>query len=451
MTTNSHYDCIVIGGGPAGSTAAALVAEAGFSTLLLERDAMPRFHVGESLMPETYWTFKRLGVLDKLRASAFPRKYSVQFVNHAGKESAPFYFQDADPRECSQTWQVLRGDFDQMLFENAREKGADCRDRTRVLDVLLEGETARGVRVQTADGETQQIDGRVIIDASGQQSLLAHKLHLREETPGLRKASIWAYYRGGHRDTGVDEGATVILHTRDKRCWFWYIPLPDDMVSVGVVSDADVLLKGRGKPESVFEEELCNCPAVLERLMNAELVSEFRVIRDFSYVTSRPAGDGWVLVGDAYGFLDPIYSSGVFLALKSGEMAADCVIAGLRSGDTGAHQLSGWCDEFNQGMNWIRKLVYAFYTDAFSFGRFIREHPHHRKNLTDLLVGKVFHDAAGNIFNDMDPWLLWTSHCGPGACSATPLRRRYVRRATRRGLARLGRFDFGQTECHLPK
>ena len=122
------FDCIVLGGGPAGTTAAALVAESGFSTLLVDRDAMPRFHVGESLMPETYWTLKRLGVLNKLKKSPHTKKHSVQFVNHEGRASAPFYFSQHDPRECSQTWQVVRGDFDQMLFENAREKGADCRD-----------------------------------------------------------------------------------------------------------------------------------------------------------------------------------------------------------------------------------------------------------------------------------------------------------------------------------
>jgi len=177
------------------------------------------------------------------------------------------------------------------------------------------------------------------------------------------------------------------------------------VTSVGVVAEADYLLRGRGSPESVFEEELCNCPAVLERLMNAELTSEFRVIRDFSYVSRQPAGPGWVLVGDAFGFLDPIYSSGVFLALKSGEMAADCIAEGLAAGDVSAAQLGRWCPAFSQGMTWIRKLVYAFYAEGFSFGRFIREFPHHRANLTNLLVGKVFHSTAGDIFQDLDPWL----------------------------------------------
>lgn len=399
------YDCIVVGGGPAGSTVAALVAEAGLNTLLLERDKFPRFHVGESLMPETYWTLRRLGVLEKMKHSAYPKKFSVQFVNHEGRESAPFYFHEIDDRENSQTWQVLRSEFDQMLFQNAAEKGAECRQASRVLEVLFDGPRAHGVRVQSKDGKAQEISGRVIVDATGLQSMLANRLGLREEHPGLRKGSIWAYYRSARRDEGIDEGTTVILHTRDRKCWFWSIPLPNDITSIGVVGDADYLLKDRGTIEAVFEEELCNCPAVLERLMNAKLVSEFRAVRDFSYVTRKSAGDGWVLVGDAHGFLDPIYSSGVFLALKSGEMAADCIVEGLAAGDLSAAQLGKWVEQYQQGMTWIRKLVYAFYTDGFSFGQFIREFPHHKSSLTNLLVGKVFHSTAGDIFQDLDPWL----------------------------------------------
>jgi flavin-dependent dehydrogenase len=148
----NHYDCIVIGAGPAGSTAAALVAEAGCSTLLVERERVPRFHIGESLMPETYWTLQRLGVLERMKSSPFIKKLSVQFVSASGKESQPFFFRDHDPRECAETWQVERADFDKLLFDNAAEKGADCRDRTRVLSVDFEDRRATGVTLQTDDG-----------------------------------------------------------------------------------------------------------------------------------------------------------------------------------------------------------------------------------------------------------------------------------------------------------
>lgn len=419
---DTAYDCIVIGGGPAGSTTATLVAEAGYRTLLLEREKMPRFHIGESLMPETYWTLQRLGVLDQMQASPFVKKYSVQFVANTGKESQPFYFQERDNRECSQTWQVLRSEFDQMLWDNAAAKGAECRDETRVLDVLMTGDQATGVRCVSAAGATREHVAKVVVDATGQQSLLAMKFGIRTPNPRLRKAAVWGYYENARRESGIDEGATLILHTKTKDCWFWYIPLHANIVSVGVVGDVDYLLKGRGQPATIFEEELCNCPAVLNRLVDAKLVSEFRILREFSYNAARPSGDGWVLVGDAYAFLDPIYSSGVFLALKSGEMAADAIVEGLRNGDTSAGQLGKWADEFDLGLKWIAKLVYAFYTRDFSFGKFTMQHPEHKGGITDLLVGKVFSQQAGAVFDDLEPWMARASEASgepsPSAASA---------------------------------
>jgi len=402
---NEHYDCLVMGGGPAGSTVAALVAQAGWRTLLVEREQIPRFHVGESLMPETYWIFERLGVLDRMRRSEFVKKLSVQFVSHSGKESEPFFFDAHDPRECSQTWQVERSRFDQMLFENAAMQGAECRDQVRVRQVLFADGRAVGARLQGAGEEARDVAAQVVVDATGQQSLIASALGIRRVNPDLRKTAIWAYYRNARRDPGRNAGATVILHTQTKDAWFWYIPLSGAITSVGVVADTDYLLRSRSTPEQLFEEELVNCPSVTERLMDAELVSKFHVAKEFSYSTEQPAGDGWVLVGDAWGFIDPIYSSGVFFALKSGEMAADCILEGLARGDTAAAQLGRWSNEFEAGTRWVRKLVQAFYTKHFSFGRFMSEYPEHRGNLTDILIGRVFHPEAGRIFQDMDPWL----------------------------------------------
>jgi flavin-dependent dehydrogenase len=400
-----QYDCVVIGGGPAGCTSAALVAEAGFSTLLVEREQVPRFHIGESLMPETYWVFERLGVLDKMKASNFVKKMSVAFVSHTGAESNPFFFKEHDPRECSSTWQVERAEFDKMLFDNATEKGADCRDETRVLDVMIEDERAVGVRLQARGSNAQDVAAKVIVDATGQQAFLANRLGLKVEYPDLKKAAIWGYYRNARRDTGEHGGATIIMHTNEKKSWFWYIPLQDEITSIGVVGDRDYLLKSRGTPEDIFEDELVKCPALADRLMDAELTSEFRVAKEFSYKTTQHAGDGWVLVGDAWGFIDPIYSSGVYFALKSGEHAADAIVAGLRAGDTSAKQLGRWLDDFHSGTKLIRQLVDAYYTNEFSFGRFMKEHPEHRGNLTDLLIGRIFRDGAGKIFDDMAPAL----------------------------------------------
>ena len=398
-----NYDCIVIGGGPAGSTAAALVAERGYSTMLVEREKVPRFHVGESLMPETYWTLQRLGVLDQMKSRGFVQKMSVQFVGDSGRESQPFFFRQHDPRECSQTWQVERAEFDQMLFDNAAAKGADCYDQTRVMSVIFAENRAEGVRLTTAAGETQDVRARVVVDATGQHALIANSLGLRTDDPDLQNAAIWGYYRNARRDEGDNGGATIILHTKGKHSWFWFIPLSDNVASIGVVSTAQYLFKDRGKPTDVFQEELTKCPALVERLAEAELVSPLRVAKEFSFTTQQQAGDGWVLIGDAFGFIDPVYSSGVYFALKSGEMAADAIVEGLRNGDTSQRQLGAWVTPFASGTQWIRKLVTAYYTNEFSFGHFLRDHPDHRANLTDLLIGRIFHDGAGQIFDDMLP------------------------------------------------
>lgn len=396
----SSPEVVVIGGGPAGSTAATLIAQRGRRVCLVERERFPRFHIGESLMPETYWTFRRLGVLDRMKNSAFVKKYSVQFVSDTGRESQPFYFFENSAHECTQTWQVLRSEFDAMLLDNARNFGVEVRQGTRVLDILFEGDRAVGIRTQAENGVEETMRAEVVIDASGQSSLIASRLKLREPDPQLRKAAIWTYFEGAQRDAGLDEGATLVLYTQGKKGWFWYIPLHRDVVSVGVVASLDYLLKDRGSHEAVFHEELDRCFAAKKRVAGSRQVNGFFTTKDFSYRSRLVAGSGWVLVGDAFGFLDPIYSSGVFLALKSGEMAADAVADGLDTGDTSATQLGKWGPTFIQGMDRMRQLVYAFY-EGFSFGQFVRRHPEMKRHIVDLLTGDLFKDSIDAVWRPM--------------------------------------------------
>ena len=354
--SSSTYDVVVIGGGPAGSTTSTLLAQHGLKVGLFEREKFPRFHIGESLIPETYWVLKRLNMLPKMQRSHFIKKYSVQFVNASGKLSAPFYFRDNKPHECSQTWQVVRSEFDQMMLDNAREHGVEAFDGVHVVDVLFEGDRATGVRIQDQDGR-RDISAKVVVDASGQAAMLQNRFKLRLWDPILNKGAIWTYWKGAYRDTGRDEGATMVLQTVTKNGWFWYIPLHDDIVSVGVVAPFDYLFKGRNGHEQTYHEEVESCPAVKDRVSKATRATGYFATRDYSYRAKEVAGNGWVLVGDAFGFLDPLYSSGVLLALRSGEMAADAIAEGLKSGDVSAAQLGKWGQGFNEGVDRMRRLV----------------------------------------------------------------------------------------------
>lgn len=398
---DKKYDIAVVGGGPAGSTVAALCAEQGHKVLLVEREKTPPLKVGESLMPDTYWSFKRLGLLDKLEQSAFPRKYSVQFFGSSGKGSVPFYFDEHNPHESAVTWQVRRDLFDQMMLDNAVEKGARVLQGAAVDRVLFDGDRAVGIRLRQPEGG--DIGARVVVDATGQSALIARRLGIKKNEASLKKASIFTHFRGARRDEGRDEGATLIMHTSDRACWFWFIPLPDDVASVGVVGDLSYLFGGRKGVEAqeIFERELDKCPALKERLQAAEQLNSVRTTRDFSYRADRVAGDGWVLVGDAYCFLDPMYSSGVFLALKSGELAADAIDAALKADDTSAARLGIFGDELAGGTEAIRKLVYAFYDAEFSFGRFLKAHPECRQGVVDILSGSVFKESVHRIFEPM--------------------------------------------------
>ncbi len=392
---------IVIGGGPAGTTVSTLIAQKGYQVVVLERETFPRFHIGESLIPETYWVLERLNMLPKMKNSHFVKKYSVQFISENGKLSAPFYFHDNKPHDCSQTWQVRRSEFDQMMVENAVEHGAVVRQGVRVLDVLFEEERAVGVRFLDEQGKEQELRADVIVDASGQSAMLMHKLKTKVSDPYLNKGSIWTYFEGAHRDEGIDAGATIIMQTKEKKGWFWFIPLHDNITSIGVVADFEYLFKGRGDNEQTFYEEVERCPGVKARIEGAKQVNKIYATKDFTYRAKAATGDGWVMIGDAFGFLDPLYSSGVLLALKSGQLAADSICDALEKGDTSKESLGTWEEDYVNGMNRMRKLVVSYY-EGFNFGAFIRKYPDYRGKVTDLLIGDLFKEDLDPVLDSID-------------------------------------------------
>jgi flavin-dependent dehydrogenase len=415
----TETDVVVIGGGPAGSTAGTLIAQQGRKVRLFEREHFPRFHIGESLIPCTYFVLERLNMLPKMRNSHFVKKYSVQFINQHGKLSEPFYFVEHKDHPSSQTWQVLRSELDEMLLQNSREHGVEVEEGVHVLAVLWEGERAVGVRIKREDGTQEEVRAKVVVDASGQSSVIMDRLGLREWDPVLKKAALWTYWEGAYRDVGRDEGATLVIQVKGKQGWFWYIPQHDNTISVGVVAGYDELFKSRGNKthEQIYFEEVDRCPGLKPRLANAKRVAPFRAAKEYSYKAKRAAGDGWVLVGDAFAFLDPLYSSGVLLALRSGQMAADAVVEGLAKGDTSAAQLGHWEPGFVQGLERMRRLVCAYY-DGFSFGRFVKRFPHLKGLVTDLLIGDLFKDEVDQVWPAMEQ--VWEEVRQPEAAGATP-------------------------------
>lgn len=398
---NDNYDVIIIGGGPSGSTAATILADYGHKVLVLERGKFPRHHIGESLMPNTYWTFKRLGMLEKMKASNFTVKESVQFVTPSGKDSAPFFFPDWDPAEWTYTWQVERSLFDQMMLDNARGHGAEVAEQANVREVLFESDRAVGVKA-VIGGQPREIRAKVVIDASGQSGIISRQLKLRYGDEKLKNAAIYSYYKGALRDSGRNAGATLVIATPEPGGWFWFIPLSNDITSVGVVAPPNYLYNGRGDdPGAILDEEIANCPGMARRVENAERVAQIYTTADFSYRSKCCAGDGWILIGDAFGFLDPLYSSGVMLALKSGELGADAVHEALTAGDTSGTRLGKFGPAVAEGMQRIRMLVYAYYDPNFRMGAFVREFPQYKNHITRILIGDVFNEEVAEVFSVM--------------------------------------------------
>ncbi|MEM8930595.1 MAG: tryptophan 7-halogenase, partial [Acidobacteriota bacterium] len=312
------------------------------------------------------------------------------------------YFGETAAEEFAQTWQVLRSEFDQMMFTNAERHGVDAVQGVAVKKVCFDdAQRATGVQLDV-DGERREVRSKVVIDATGQRALMSRQLSLRTTDPNLRQATIFTHFKGAVRDEGLDEGATLILQTRDQNSWFWYIPLPDDVVSVGVVGPIDTLIRGRqGNPQAIFDEELALCPALGPRVEQARQLMPVQVLNEFSYMTKQPAGDGWVLAGDAFGFLDPMYSTGVLLALRSAEMAADTVVEALAEGDLSGERLGRFSPRLLAGMSAFRKLVYAFYDKDFSFGGFLKRFPDHRDEVVRILVGDVFDHDFDPFYRDL--------------------------------------------------
>lgn len=391
----TDWDVLIIGGGPAGASAATVLADHGHRVLILERESFPRYHVGESLIPFTYAPLERIGMISKLRGSNFIKKYSVQFVSPNGKASQPFYFFNRYDRETvAQTWQVLRSEFDLMVLNNARDHGAVVKERSEVLQLLKDGERVIGVRARHEDGRVVDYHAPMTLDCTGKEAFATVRQGWRVKDPFLNKVAVWTYYEGAKRDEGIDEGTTTVAFVPDKG-WFWYIPQHNNRVSVGVVAEGKYLSRdGVRDPESIFKREIGQNLWIQEHLAAGRQVGDYYITNEYTFHSRHCGCEGLLLVGDSFAFLDPVFSSGLMLAFKSGVMAGDLVHEALVQRDFAPGRFAGYAQAMRQGLENMRKLIYAFYNPDFSFRLITDKYPHLAGDITDCLSGDVNKDFS---------------------------------------------------------
>ncbi|UMP00002.1 NAD(P)/FAD-dependent oxidoreductase [Amycolatopsis sp. EV170708-02-1] len=322
------YDVVVIGGGPGGAMSGTLLADAGKRVLIIEAAKFPRYHIGESLLSGTADLLNRIGVLDRLESGGYVKKHGVEWVWGDNREPWTVYFKDALAMPYDYGYQVERAEFDKLLLDNAREHGVEVLEQTKVEDFALGGDAPSTVFMKDADGKQSTVRTRWILDASGQGGTVTKRLHRQEWDPYLKNLAVWSYWKGARRPPGLDAGNTF-LPTFDEG-WWWFIPLRDDITSVGMVVDSKVVHENRGQGmESYYADCLARTPELAERLAGAERTDEIHVARDWSYVYDRFSGDGYIAVGDAACFIDPLFSTGVHLAMLSGFLAAVAINTAL--------------------------------------------------------------------------------------------------------------------------
>ncbi len=358
---STMYDVAIIGGGPAGSTAAALLAQAGRRVILFEREKFPRFHIGESLLPFSMKAFTRLGLHEKFSRAGFIKKYGGEIIGACSENGTKFYFKDGYRSQTDHAYQVTRGDFDKVLLDHARESGAHVHEQTAVdgIDFSHDG-IQLGVR---SDGSFRSVRARYLVDASGRNSVLGRQFKIKKNYDHLQKLSIFAHYEGVWRRDGIDGTLTVLVRAVDR--WFWLIPVTAERTSVGMVLDSETFRKSKVTAEDFLEQALAEQPTIAKRMTNARRVTKVYLEADFSYRSARLYGDRWLLTGDAAGFIDPIFSSGVFLAVFSGEKCADVLNEVLDRPRKAKRLFARYERSVNRAMDVYLRFVNAWYTKEF--------------------------------------------------------------------------------------
>jgi FADH2-dependent halogenase len=395
MPADFDCDVVVMGGGPAGSTAASVLARAGRRVILLERDRFPRFHIGESLLASVNDVFDAIGVADRIRAAGFPQKWGATFITPDGQVERFADFAISTDVRWPQTWQVPRAKMDTLLLDHAAASGADVRQGHRVLDVAFDGGGVTvSVRPPPVDGAatgTTAIRARVVIDASGRAGLLSRAFSLRVDEPTLANVAIFSHYAGVPRAEGRRAGDIRVVARRDLG-WFWLIPISDDLMSVGVVLPQSVFLTlPKLEPEVLLERLIGDTPAASRLMTRAERKWPVRVEKDFSFGSRAYAGDRWIIVGDAGSFLDPVFSSGVAIALESGLEGARAVDRALADGRVNARAFARFDRRQRQRYASFRRFVLGFYTPAFRDLFFSADPPKHMFRAVVTVLAGYWH------------------------------------------------------------
>ncbi|HWY76227.1 MAG TPA: NAD(P)/FAD-dependent oxidoreductase [Verrucomicrobiae bacterium] len=358
----SHFDAIVIGCGPGGSSASTFLARAGKRVLTLEKEVFPRFHIGESLLPCNQTILRDMGVLPAMQEAGFPRKLGAQFVLGNGSLGTRYVFREGRFNREPETFQVERAIFDHVLLKHARASGADVREGWQVRRFTS---GPNGVAIEAVDpaGQTHQFQASFLIDASGRGNVTGNQEGLRVIHPQWKKIAVFGHFQDVQLDEGEARGDTIIVRLENK--WFWIIPLCGTKTSVGVVMDKEEYTRSGKTPEQIFQHWVEACPVVRRRMTSAKIVGEMRTTSDFSYHNTRLAGERLLRVGDAAGFMDPIFSAGVLLAMWSGKVAAETIQQALEHGEDGGRRFASYEKRVRKGLRFYWRVVENYYTTPF--------------------------------------------------------------------------------------